>query len=63
MTIIHGKLRLAAGDVLDIPPKIAEKWLKIDGVEKYADPEKVEQLEKKLEKAEAELKKKAKAKE
>lgn len=37
---------LASGQSADIPDTIAKTWLKIAGVEKYADPEDLEKLKK-----------------
>lgn len=49
---------LRPGQFADIPNKIAEIWLKIDGIEKYATPEDLEAIKKENEKLKKQLEEK-----
>lgn len=37
-TFKHGDLILKAGQVLEVPKKIADIWLKVKGIVEYVDP-------------------------
>jgi predicted nucleic acid-binding Zn-ribbon protein len=37
-TIRHGNFIIKAGEVLEVPKKVAEIWLKIKGIVEYVDP-------------------------
>lgn len=52
--------RLEQGQIKDIPDDIASQWLKIQGVEKYADPVDLEKLKKENEALKAKVEKQEK---
>lgn len=37
-TLIHDKIILKAGEILDVPKKVADMWLNIKGIVEYVDP-------------------------
>ncbi len=51
----HGIHFLRVNEVADIPEEIAKIWLKINGIEEYAEPEDLKKLEKENEKLKKEL--------
>lgn len=48
--------RVEVGKVLDVPEEVAKLWLKIKGVEEYAEPSDVKKAEAKVKELEAKLK-------
>lgn len=58
-TLVHEDVTFAPGEVKEIDKKIANIWLKIDGVKEYADPQEVkaaqEAAEKEIEALKAEI--------
>lgn len=37
-TLIHDKIVFKAGEILEIPKKVADMWLNIKGIVEYVDP-------------------------
>ena len=54
-TLQHGEHFLRVNTVADIPEDVAKIWLKINGVEEYAEPADLKKLEKENEKLKKEL--------
>lgn len=59
-TYIHGEYVLKPSGVVEIPDKIANIWLKIDGIVEYKDPQEAKAEKDQLEKENLELKKRLK---
>lgn len=49
-TFVHSEYKLEPKGILEVPDKVANTWLSIDGIIKYADPKEVEVKEAELKK-------------
>ena len=53
---------IANGDIAEVPTEVAKVWLKIQGVEEYADPEELKKVKAELEEVKKTAKKTTKKK-